>query len=152
MTALYITVTEKHAQLSGTPVIVCGNSDYTITFTFDEEWDRHDAKTARFAYHQDGVLRYLDVQFEGDCVSVPVLHDVGEVAVGVYAGDLCTTTPARISCARCATDGNALPDIPVRDVYNELTEQLACGSGYYLMTAEDDYLVTLSGDYITAKE
>lgn len=145
-----ITISEKYAQLSGTPVIVCGNSDYTITFTFDEEWDLYAAKTARFAFYQDGVLRYQDVPFEGDCVSVPVLHDVGEVAVGVYAGDLCTTTPARISCARCATDGNAVPDIPVRDVYNELMEMLFGGA--YLTTDEGDFIVTATEDYIMAKE
>lgn len=122
---ILIEVTEKVAAVSGTPVIVCGNSDYTVVFAFDSEWDAYSAKTARFTYCKNGVFRYEDVLFEGDSVSVPVLRDVDEIAIGVYAGDLHTTTPARVPCARCITDGTAVHDPPAPDIYNQLMEYLA---------------------------
>lgn len=122
---ILIEVTEKVAAVSGTPVIVCGNSDYTVVFAFDSEWDAFIAKTARFTYCKNGVFRYEDVLFEGDSVSVPVLRDVDEIAIGVYAGDLHTTTPARVPCARCITDGAPVHDPPAPDVYDQLMEYLA---------------------------
>lgn len=120
-----ISVTNKIAQVSGSPVIVCGNSDYTVNFTLDSEWDAYTAKTARFAYYKNGVFQYTDVLFEGDSVFAPVLNDVDEVAIGVYAGDLHTSTPARIPCARSITDGDAVHDPPAPDVYAQLMEYLA---------------------------
>ena len=38
MPTIKITVTEKLASLEGSPVYVCGNSDYSVAFTFDAEW------------------------------------------------------------------------------------------------------------------
>ena len=76
--------------------IVCGNSDYKIKFTFDSEWDEHTTKTARFVWNGD----YTDVDFTGDTCDVPIIHGTDEVKVGVYAGDLSTTTPASIGCKR----------------------------------------------------
>ena len=45
MPNVYISVTNKRAVLTTPIVIVNGNSDYLVTFTFDEEWDAYDAKT-----------------------------------------------------------------------------------------------------------
>lgn len=125
MPDLRIAVARKTAAAAGQPVIVCGNSDYTVTFTFDSEWDAYTAKTARFAYYQSGQFQYRDVLFEGDSVSVPILREIDEVAVGVYAGNLHTTTPARIPCARCITDGSGIPAPPAPDVYDQLMQYLA---------------------------
>lgn len=125
MPEISITVREKTASLSGPVTVVCGNSDYTVHFVFDSEWDAYTAKTARFTYFKNGVFRYEDVLFEGDSVSVPVLRDVDEIAIGVYAGDLHTTTPARVPCARCITDGAPVHDPPAPDVYDQLLEYLA---------------------------
>lgn len=120
MPEIQISVKEKTAQISGTPVIVCGNSDYTVKFEFDAEWEPYEVKTARFAYVRDGVLRYRDVLFEGDRVAVPALNNTDETAVGVYAGDIRTTTPARIPCMQCITDGTAGHQPPAPDVYEQL--------------------------------
>lgn len=125
MPELTVTVREKHAKAEGTPVIVCGNSDYTVRFSFDSAWDAYPTKTARFVFHRGGVLRYADVLFAGDSVSVPVIRDADEVEIGVYAGDLHTTTPARVPCARCITDGAPVHDPPAPDVYDQLMEYLA---------------------------
>lgn len=120
-----IHISNKNAIVQGTPHIVCGNSDYTIRFAFDAEWESYTAKTARFAYCRDGKMLYQDVLFEGDTVTVPALYGIYEVAVGVYAGDIHTTTPARIPCQPCITDGDSVHEPPTPDVYDQLLEYLA---------------------------
>ena len=35
--SIKINIANKHCIVEGTPVIVCGNSGYMITFTFDAE-------------------------------------------------------------------------------------------------------------------
>ncbi len=74
--------------------IVCGNSDYTIRFAFDEEWDGIIDLKARFIWN--GV--YQDQPIVGGICHVPTLHGAEEVQVGVYGGALHTTTPAVIKC------------------------------------------------------
>jgi len=76
--------------------IICGNSDYSIKFTFDDEWSAHPTKTARFIWNG----AYEDVEFTGDTCKVPVISGAHEVQVGVYVEEteLMTTTPAVIPC------------------------------------------------------
>lgn len=76
--------------------IVCGNSDYQIKFTFDNEWDAATNKTARFIWGG----QYTDVTFTGDTCNVPIITNTDSVEVGVYSGDLRTTTSAQITCQR----------------------------------------------------
>lgn len=125
-----ITVTaDRAATVQGAPCIVCGNSDYTVTFTFTEAelWSAYKIKTARFVYQAKGEMRCQDVPFEGDTVSVPVLSQVREVQIGVYAGDLHTTTPARVPCERSILCWEPKHDDPEPDVYNRLLELLNGG-------------------------
>lgn len=97
MKPLHIIVADKIATYQKRDgFIVCGNSDYQIVFTFDEEWDAFPEKKARFNY--SGMS--TDVPFTGDTCPVPILRNTELVSVGVYAGDLCTTTPADIPCVR----------------------------------------------------
>ncbi len=80
--------------------IVCGNSDYQITFTFDAEWEGYEAKKARFIWNG----AYKEVAFTGTVCPVPVINNATEVRVGVYVeneGTLETTTAAVIPCRRC---------------------------------------------------
>lgn len=95
-----INITDKRALAEGTPVIICGNSDYVVNFTFDDEWAAYTAKTARFVWCRDAVTEYADVDFSGASVNAPMLIDVAEVYIGVFAGDLITSTPVRVACER----------------------------------------------------
>lgn len=90
-----ITVNNKTATVT-TPNarIVCGNSDYTITFSFSPEWDKYEQKTARFIYAD----RYEDKNFTGNVCECPIISNAREVKIGVYAGEISTTTPARVDC------------------------------------------------------
>lgn len=125
MPEIIISVEEKTAQLRAPATIVCGNSDYTVHFYFDGEWDDYEEKTAEFKYYRGGKLLYDEVVFSGNTVNVPILRDIDEVEIGVYAGNLHTSTGARIPCARSITDGDAVHDPPAPDVYNQLMELIA---------------------------
>lgn len=121
MKDIKITVADKKATLEGTPIIVCGNSDYTVTFSFDSEWSAMGPRTARFVYIKNGEKQHTDVVFSGATVAVPVLSDVDFVQVGVFEGNLATTTPARILCSPsilCGTGSTS--DSLTEDVYNQL--------------------------------
>lgn len=125
MPDITITVSDKIAAATGSPVIVCGNSDYTINFDFDSEWDAYTAKTARFVFCVNGSLLCQDVLFEGDTCAAPPFYNTDSVAVGVYAGDIHTTTPARIPCAHCITDSTPVHPDPAPDVYTQILTYLA---------------------------
>lgn len=120
MQDIKITVADKKATLEGTPIIVCGNSDYTVTFSFDAEWSLTGPKTARFVYVKNGEKQHEDVVFEGNTVAVPVLSDVTFVQVGAFEGNLATTTPARILCTPSILCGTGTAGSLTEDVYNQL--------------------------------
>lgn len=95
MKTLHINVIDKIATYQRRDgEIVCGNSDYQIEFTFDSEWAEHTTKTARFIVNG----QYTDVDFTGDTCTAPIISNTDKVTVGVYAGNLCTSTPAIINC------------------------------------------------------
>lgn len=127
MPDIQITVNDKIAQIQGKAEIVCGNSNYTAVFDFDSEWDLYEQKTARFVWRdmRSGENRYYDVLFSGSAVQIPAVYNTDMLLVGVYAGDIRTTTPAHIQCRDCITDGAPLHDDPPQDVYNQLMAYLA---------------------------
>ena len=106
MRILHISVLDKKATyLSRDGDIVCGNSDYVIEFAFDTEWAVHDEKVARFIWNS----AYKDVTFTGTTCPVPIITNASEVEVGVYAGELSTTTPATIGCQKSILCHSAPP-------------------------------------------
>ena len=119
---LKINVKNKIAE-SINECIVCGNSDYIIEFAFDDEWQAHKVKTARFIFNNTAV----DIVFEGNTVAVPVITNTTTLAVGVFAGNLCTTTPALISCSKSILCEQGLPPDPAPDVYAQIIELLNKG-------------------------
>ena len=120
MNIINITVRGKIARAEGRARVVCGNSDYTVRFDFDEEWSEYAAKTARFVT-EDG--SYTDVQFEGEDCAIPILRNTRTLLVGVFAGNLRTTTAALIHAVPCITDPDGTPADPTPDVYAQLMER-----------------------------
>ena len=130
-----ITVKNKIATGDGA-VLVCGNSDYIAEFVFDDEWGAYPIKTARFIYGD----RYRDMVFEGNTCAVPVLRDTTVLRVGVYAGDLHTTTPAYFDCEKSILCPDPVHDEPPEDVYNQLIaliRELPGGGGSSVQTVEE---------------
>ena len=120
-----INVTNKRAVLVGSPVIVCGNSGYTLEFTFDAEWSAESVRTARFVYVRDGSVQYQDVVFSGTTAQVPILANIKEVRVGVFAGDLHTSTPALIPCEKSIRCGTGAPEDPTPSQYDQIMALLS---------------------------
>lgn len=116
MKIINVSVRDKIASAVGDIVYICGNSDYVINFDFDAEWDDYDVKTARFVH--DGT--YTDVVFTGEQCAMPVIHKAYGIYVGVYAGDLRTTTPAHIPSAASILSAEGAPAAPPDDVYAQL--------------------------------
>ena len=101
---LHVTVVNKKATyLKRFGDIVCGNSDYTITFTFDSDWDGVSDKIARFVWNE----QYINVPIIDNVCAVPIIQNATEVKVGVYAGELKTTTSAVIPCVPSILCGSA---------------------------------------------
>lgn len=116
-----VIVAEKKAIAIPHEPLVCGNSDYIIEFNFDAEWNDYQMKTARFIFDDRS---YVDVVFEGTQCPAPVLKDTHDVIVGVYAGNLKTTTPAYLNAQRSILCGCGAPAEPSPDVYAQLMEKL----------------------------
>lgn len=96
MKILHISVANKIATYRLTDgTLICGNKDYQAEFTFDAEWDAHPVKTARFIWNG----RHFDKEFTGNVCPVPLIKGARFLSVGVYAGDLSTTTAAVVPCA-----------------------------------------------------
>ena len=121
MKILHISVTNKVAKyraLDGD--IVCGNSGYKIEFAFDNEWDAFPTKTARFVWNG----AFTDVVFTGDTCDVPIITNATLCEVGVFAGELVTTTPAKIGCVKSILCGGGVPAPPSDDVYSQIMQRL----------------------------
>lgn len=128
-----ISVNNKIATIEDNVLIINGNSDYVIKFDFDAEWDAYETKTARFMTARG----YTDVVFSGDEVALPVIQNGRYIRIGVYAGDIRTTTPAVIFCRRCITDGSGSPADPTPDVYAQLMALLNDRIGIWYPTVDD---------------
>ena len=97
---------------------VCDNTEYVARFWFSSEWDAEPVKTARFRFGGN----YIDKVFTGYEVKIPRISGVQYMEIGVFAGDLITSTPVIIPCKRSILSGEGSPEPPKEDVYNEIIE------------------------------
>ena len=65
------------------------------------------------------------MQFTDSDCAVPVLTGTRTLLVGVFAGDVRTTTPAYIPAIPCITDTGGIPAAPPPDVYAQLINRFA---------------------------
>lgn len=120
MNIIEITVRDKIATTTSNTEYVCGNSDFVIVFDFDDEWKTFDMKTARFVYEG----KHQDIVFSGNECRVPVISGTHRIWVGVFAGDLHTTTSAYIPAKKSILCDSGSPEAPSEDVYAQIMEQL----------------------------
>ena len=123
MPMINIEVKNKIARQTNKEAYVCDNSTFAILFDFDAEWDGFAAKTARFKYSG----KSQDVVFTGSECPVPIIRNTGIIEVGVYAGDLHTTTAAVVMAKPSILSGSAVHDEPPKDVYDQLMAALNSG-------------------------
>ena len=143
-----VTVKKKIATAPDTAAYICGNGDFTIHFNFDAEWDAYDSKTARFIMDDK---TFIDIVFQGTSCAIPVITDSIFINVGVFAGNLCTTTPAVIRAKKSILCDTGTPAAPPDDVYNQIMERLdeleagGTGGGSINVTVDAEGNCTLTG-------
>lgn len=115
MPTINIEVKNKAARQTNKSVYVCGNSDFVVVFDFDAEWGEHSTKTARFKYN--GV--YQEVIFTGNECPMPMITNTVTIHIGVYAGDLHTTTAAVIFAKKSILCGGGTQYVPP-DLYTQI--------------------------------
>ena len=118
MPGLVVRIRGKTATAEGAPCIVCGNSDYTVRFRFDPEWDS--VRQAHLSFFRNGTRQQMTVPFTGDICALPVLRGITEAEIGVSSGSLRTSVPARIPCVPCITDLSAADRPPEYDLFAEM--------------------------------
>lgn len=96
MTSLHIAVNRKFATCTDQISIICSNSDYIAVFSFDAEWNEYPIKTARFITEHG----YNDVTFSGNKCPIPMIMNASWMKIGVFAGELHTTTSAFVKCKK----------------------------------------------------
>lgn len=141
MAEMNITVKNKIATKTDNVAYVCDNSDYIINFDFDSEWDAYETKTARFAH--DG--QHTDVVFTGNQCNVPIITNTYAFYVGVFAGDLHTTTGALVPCRKSVRSADGAPANPTPDVYDQLMELIKGLGG-----VDPDDITKVVADYLAA--
>nr|DAE15396.1 MAG TPA: hypothetical protein [Siphoviridae sp. ctdcr45] len=107
--------------VSGPPYVVCDNSDYAVVWQLDEEWAQFEHRTMQVNY-KDGT--YERVLFTGDSCTLPAIPVSGPVHVGLFAGDIHTTRPARLLAVRSATTDSGEERDPTPDGYAQAIKAL----------------------------
>lgn len=119
MPEIKIKVRDKCAEGEG--VIICNNSDYTVVWDLDSEWEPYSTRTMRVNL-ADGT--YQDAVFTGNSAPLPVLTASGWVSVGLYAGDLHTSRAARLLALSSVLTPVGSPAAPAEDVYAQIMAKL----------------------------
>lgn len=124
MPEIVVTVKNKMAVGDGS-VIVCNNSDYVVRFALDSEWDALALRTMRIVYDS---YSHTDIAFSGDTVALPTIIDRTSIGIGLYSGDIHTSTCAMFDCERSVMgkNSNAVAP-PSSDVYNEIVKMINDG-------------------------
>lgn len=120
MPVINITVKGKVAS-SDTKAIVNGNSDYAVNWVLDGEWADYDTKTMRVRFFDGSVINSI---FSGTSCSLPVITETCMIEIGLFAGDLITSTPAVINCIRCIRDDEGPVQDPTPSIYDQLLAKL----------------------------
>lgn len=139
MPEIKIKIRDKRA--GGTGTVICGNSDYTVSWDLDQEWEPYSAKTMRVNL-ADGT--YQDVVFTGNTAALPVLSTPGWASVGLYAGDLHTSRAADLRVLPSVTTPGGAPADPAEDVYAQITEKLN-----QLIAVQPESVAQAVADYLT---
>ena len=107
--------------VSGPQYVVCDNSDYTVVWQMDEEWAQFESRTMQVNY-KDGT--YERVLFTGNSCALPAIPVKDWFCVGLFAGDIHTTQPARLLAVRSATTDCGEERDPTPDGYAQAIKAL----------------------------
>lgn len=116
------------ASVRGNPIIVCGNSDITFQFHFDDEWNGFENKLLRICYifrrSQKKVTNTSGIPPETGAVGGICVWDTDEIVFSVLARHIRTTALVRIPCLRCITDLYGEQVQEQTDCYNTIMTEI----------------------------
>lgn len=95
------------------------NKGYEAHFIFDEEWDGL-VKTARFVNGN----KHIDVVLENDSCEFPIDIMGAVVEVGVFAGDLKSTTSSYVIFLPSILEHFGIPADPPPEIYMQIIRML----------------------------
>lgn len=126
MPTIRVNVRNRVATANGDSRIINGNSDYNIEFDFDTEWADLNNKIGIFAYNDAAAHKwaYQTVLFSGNTCPVPILRDIHCVYVGVTAGNVRVTTPAKVQCRLSISDYADTEEPPSADIWGQILAKL----------------------------
>ena len=126
MPTIRVNVRNRVATANGDSRIINGNSDYNIEFDFDAEWADLNNKIGIFAYNDAATHKwaYQPVMFSGNTCAVPILRDIHCVYVGVTAGNVRVTTPAKVQCRLSISDYADTEEPPSADIWGQILAKL----------------------------
>lgn len=126
MPTIRVNVKNRVATANGDSRIINGNSDYIIEFDFDAEWADLNNKIGIFAYNDAAAHKwaYQTVMFSGNTCTVPILRDIHCVYVGVTAGNVRVTTPAKVQCRLSISDYADTEEPPSTDIWGQILAKL----------------------------
>lgn len=107
--------------VSGPQYVVCDNSDYTVVWQLDEEWAQFESRTMQVNY-KDGT--YERVLFTGDTCALPAIPVKDWFYIGLFAGDIHTTRPAKLFANRAITTDSGEERDPTPDGYAQAIKAL----------------------------
>jgi hypothetical protein len=113
--------------------LVCGNNDYEVVFDFDSDWEGINAKTAVFVYGDTPIHQPFT---DNICEGVEI-RNATLCAIGVFAGDIKTTTGAVIECKTSIRDLGGVPKPPSKEVYDKIMDLLNEAISNVGMTEEE---------------
>lgn len=82
--------------------LISANSDYSVNFEFDDEWNEDDVKTARILFGD----KMYDIPFIKKAVQLPKIPYCSEISIGVYTPELASTF-APLGCIISCADSSA---------------------------------------------
>lgn len=97
--------------------LIGGNTDQTITFSFDKEWDDYPNKTVLFVYSQEGLTKYKSKKFTGKSVKAPLLTNLNNVKIGVVAGEIMASTSVTVQSKTSVLDDAKINPEDIDDGY-----------------------------------
>ena len=120
MKEIHVTVRDGVAFQTDHTAYIAGDGEAWVVFSFEDDWSRYPAKVARFQTESG----YQDVMFRGERCHVPVFTYAQKLEVGLYAGNLRTTTPARIFVRPGIRSAWGAPEDPEPNLFDQLMECL----------------------------
>lgn len=120
MKEIHIAVRDGIATQTDHTAYITGDGETWAVFDLGEEWDDRPLRTARFQTEGS----YMDVAFRGNKCRVPVFTYARKLEVGVYAGNVRTTTPARVFLREGIRSAWGSPETPAPNIYDQLMEML----------------------------